>query len=227
MIQHEQLECEGCHTCSMCSFTVSKDETKNNSHSCFATLSQYLAKVLADKDQVIALLRDEIHRKNASIKHMIYRQGYLEKRLQKIDGVLSFDDEEYLQQSPAPLVNGNNKDKDKNGEAEEEDDEDDGEETKQRDDLSILNDEAALLEIISTHAATENAGGNSKAAATISEELKEEFVKLNKEGLQEAKVFLKTGNWKEYEKGEGFLIKVSNNNNDNILSKNVIIDQNI
>jgi hypothetical protein len=42
----------------------------------------------------------------------------------------------------------------------------------------------------------------------ITDELKEEFVKLNMEGLAGAKVFLKAGNWKEYEKGDDFLIKV-------------------
>jgi hypothetical protein len=51
----------------MCSLTISKDEIQKNTHNCFNTLTQYLAKMLTEKDQVIDLLRDELARKNQTI----------------------------------------------------------------------------------------------------------------------------------------------------------------
>lgn len=55
----------------MCMMTVSKQEINSNSHDCFKTLTQYLHKMLGEKDSVIKLLKDEIGRKNMTIRQLI------------------------------------------------------------------------------------------------------------------------------------------------------------
>lgn len=68
MLKHEKDNCPGSHTCSMCGLTVSKEEISSGNHSCFNTLSIYLSKMLNEKDQVIRILKDEIARKNMTIR---------------------------------------------------------------------------------------------------------------------------------------------------------------
>jgi hypothetical protein len=41
----------------------------------------------------------------------------------------------------------------------------------------------------------------------VSEDIRDEFLRINN-SFEVAKEFLKIGNWKEYEKGDDFLIKV-------------------
>ena len=55
----------------MCGLSVLKEEIQTNSHNCFATLTQYLAKQIDEKDNVIALLKEELNRKNKQIVEFI------------------------------------------------------------------------------------------------------------------------------------------------------------
>jgi hypothetical protein len=110
MVTHESSECEGSHTCHMCGLVVNKEEIKSNTHNCFNTLSLYLSKMMGDKDIVISLLKDEISRKNMIIRQLIDKQVSLEKKLNKIESVLYFEDEN----PKFILMNGlNSKGKDK------------------------------------------------------------------------------------------------------------------
>mgnify|MGYP000887747546 CR=1 FL=1 len=62
--EHETTECDGCRNCPMCGLIVSRDETAQNSHNCFVSLSNYLARIVDEKNAAIELLRDELKRKN-------------------------------------------------------------------------------------------------------------------------------------------------------------------
>lgn len=68
---HETTECTGCRNCSMCGLVVSREETAQNSHNCFLALSNYLARIVDEKNAAIDLLRDELKRKNNLIKKLL------------------------------------------------------------------------------------------------------------------------------------------------------------
>ena len=68
---HEKDECTGSHQCNMCGLTVLKDEIQTNTHNCFNTLTQYLQKQVDEKDTVIAILKEELERKNKMILEFI------------------------------------------------------------------------------------------------------------------------------------------------------------
>lgn len=59
--------------------------------------------MLAEKDAIISLMRDEISRKNVAIRQLIEKQDHMEEKLHKIQSVLSFDEDDLNN-----LVNGNN-----------------------------------------------------------------------------------------------------------------------
>ena len=94
IIDHENNECEGTYVCNKCGMTVQKSETQNNSHNCFKALAGYLANMLDSKDYVIKMFKEEIERKNQLIRELLEKQEYLETRLQKIEAVLLFDDDD-------------------------------------------------------------------------------------------------------------------------------------
>lgn len=71
MLKHERENCPGAHTCAMCGLLVSKEEVQGGNHNCFNTLSVFLQKILAEKDQVVKILKDEIARKNMTIRQLI------------------------------------------------------------------------------------------------------------------------------------------------------------
>lgn len=68
----------------MCGLVISKEETKQNDHNCFYSLTQYLKRLIDEKDAAIALLKDECTRKNRVIKQLMDNQTILEVRLTKI-----------------------------------------------------------------------------------------------------------------------------------------------
>ena len=52
--------------------------------------------MISEKDAVINLLKDEVIRKNETIKQLIERQVTLENKLTKIEGVLSYEEDEEM-----------------------------------------------------------------------------------------------------------------------------------
>mmetsp|Transcript_12615 Transcript_12615/g.12428 ORF Transcript_12615/g.12428 Transcript_12615/m.12428 type:complete len:103 (-) Transcript_12615:486-794(-) len=96
MLNHERDNCKGSHTCSMCGLLVSKNEVWEGNHNCFNTLSVQLNKMLSEKDQLIKVLKDEIARKNMTIRQLIDTQISMEQRLAKIEQVLWFEDQTSL-----------------------------------------------------------------------------------------------------------------------------------
>ena len=68
MLNHEKDGCLGAHTCELCGLLVHKDEIVKGNHNCFNTLSVYLQKMMNEKDSVIKILKDEIGRKNMTIR---------------------------------------------------------------------------------------------------------------------------------------------------------------
>ena len=55
--------------------------------------------MLDSKDYVIKMFKEEIERKNQLIRELLEKQEYLETRLQKIEAVLLFDDDDLEAQS--------------------------------------------------------------------------------------------------------------------------------
>lgn len=68
---HEKEQCQGAHSCQMCGLTVLKEEIQSNNHNCFNTLTHYLSKQIDEKDNVIAILKEELERKNKQILEFI------------------------------------------------------------------------------------------------------------------------------------------------------------
>ena len=52
--------------------------------------------MISEKDAVINLLKDEVIRKNDTIKQLIERQVTLENKLAKIEGVLSYEEDDQM-----------------------------------------------------------------------------------------------------------------------------------
>jgi hypothetical protein len=48
--------------------TIVKEETQRNSHHCFNALAGYLQNMLASKDYVIKVFKEEIQRKNTLVE---------------------------------------------------------------------------------------------------------------------------------------------------------------
>lgn len=65
----------------MCGLSVTRDEIKSNSHSCFNSLANYLTCLVQEKDAVIDILKEELNRKNKQILAFIEKQTVLEARL--------------------------------------------------------------------------------------------------------------------------------------------------
>lgn len=95
ILEHEQKDCPGTHTCLKCGMTVQKLETVKNTHNCFTSLAGYLSNMLDSKDVIIELFKDEIQRKNLLIAELLEKQDLLESRLTKMEAVLNFDDKDY------------------------------------------------------------------------------------------------------------------------------------
>lgn len=55
----------------MCGMSVTKDEIKSNSHSCFNSLAVFLTRLVDEKDAVIEVLKEELNRKNKQILQFI------------------------------------------------------------------------------------------------------------------------------------------------------------
>ena len=64
IMSHEQNDCEGTYTCNKCGMSIFKEETQKNTHNCFNALAGYLQNMLASKDFVINVFKEEIDRKN-------------------------------------------------------------------------------------------------------------------------------------------------------------------
>ena len=64
IMEHEAKECDGTYTCNKCGMSIYKEETQKNSHHCFNALAGYLQNMLASKDFVINVFKEEIDRKN-------------------------------------------------------------------------------------------------------------------------------------------------------------------
>lgn len=60
IMEHEANECEGTYQCQKCGMTIVKEETQKNSHNCFNALAGYLQNMLASKDYVIKVFKDEV-----------------------------------------------------------------------------------------------------------------------------------------------------------------------
>lgn len=71
--------------------SIVKEETIKNSHHCFNALAGYLQNMLASKDYVINVFKEEINRKNHLIEQLMAKQDELEARLQKMEEILEFD----------------------------------------------------------------------------------------------------------------------------------------
>lgn len=71
IMHHEQNVCEGTYTCNKCGMSISKEETQKNSHHCFNALAGYLQNMLASKDFVIDVFKEEIGRKNNLIEQLL------------------------------------------------------------------------------------------------------------------------------------------------------------
>ena len=74
IMEHEQNECKGTYTCNKCGMSIYKEETERSSHHCFNALAGYLQNMLASKDFVINVFKDEIERKNQLIEQLLERQ---------------------------------------------------------------------------------------------------------------------------------------------------------
>ena len=85
IIQHEQTECPGTHTCNKCGMLVKKEETQKQSHNCFSSLAGYLANMLDSKDQIIEMFKEELQRKNQLVEQLLEKQEYLEGKLHKME----------------------------------------------------------------------------------------------------------------------------------------------
>ena len=92
IMEHEASDCEGTYTCSKCGMSIYKEETQKNSHHCFNALAGYLQNMLASKDFVINVFKEEIDRKNQLIEQLLQRQEELDARLQKMEEILAFND---------------------------------------------------------------------------------------------------------------------------------------
>ena len=68
IMDHEASDCEGTYTCNKCGMSIYKEETQKNSHHCFNALAGYLQNMLASKDFVINVFKEEIDRKNQLIE---------------------------------------------------------------------------------------------------------------------------------------------------------------
>jgi len=64
IMEHEQNECSGTYTCNKCGMSIYREETERSSHHCFNALAGYLQNMLASKDFVINVFKEEIERKN-------------------------------------------------------------------------------------------------------------------------------------------------------------------
>ena len=53
--------------------TISKNEIKENNHSCFHSMVQYLTNMLDSKDYIIKMFKDEILRKSQLIEDLLDR----------------------------------------------------------------------------------------------------------------------------------------------------------
>jgi NAD-dependent SIR2 family protein deacetylase len=73
MTSHEQNTCKGTHNCQSCGLIISKDEVLTNSHNCFNTLTEFLQKLVEEKDSVIYMLKEEVEKKNSQITRFIER----------------------------------------------------------------------------------------------------------------------------------------------------------
>ena len=91
-MQHEQSDCTGTYTCNKCGMSIYKEETQKNTHHCFNALAGYLQNMLASKDFVINVFKEEIDRKNALVDSLIEKQEQLEAKLAKMEEILAFND---------------------------------------------------------------------------------------------------------------------------------------
>ena len=91
-MEHEANDCEGTYTCNKCGMSIYKEETQKNSHHCFNALAGYLQNMLASKDFVINVFKEEIDRKNQLIEQLLQRQEQMDERLQKMEEILAFND---------------------------------------------------------------------------------------------------------------------------------------
>ena len=92
IMDHEQNDCAGTYTCAKCGMSIYKEETQKNSHHCFNALAGYLQNMLASKDFVINVFKEEIDRKNQLVERLLERQEELENKLARIEEVLAFND---------------------------------------------------------------------------------------------------------------------------------------
>ena len=92
IMEHEANDCEGTYTCNKCGMAIKKEETQKNSHHCFNALAGYLQNMLASKDFVITVFKEEIDKKNQLIEQLLQRQEELDSRLQRMEEVLAFND---------------------------------------------------------------------------------------------------------------------------------------
>ena len=92
IMDHEATDCEGTYTCNKCGMSIYKEETQKNSHHCFNALAGYLQNMLASKDFVINVFKEEIDRKNQLIEQLLLRQEQMDERLQKMEEILAFND---------------------------------------------------------------------------------------------------------------------------------------
>ena len=90
-MSHEQTDCKGTYTCNKCGMSIYKEETMKNSHHCFNALAGYLQNMLASKDFVINVFKEEIDRKNKLVEQLMERQEELEGKLAKMEEILAFN----------------------------------------------------------------------------------------------------------------------------------------
>lgn len=101
IMEHEANDCEGTYTCSKCGMSIYKEETQKNSHHCFNALAGYLQNMLASKDFVINVFKEEIDRKNQLIEQLLQRQEQMDERLQKMEEILAFNERNGIENGAA------------------------------------------------------------------------------------------------------------------------------